>query len=128
MATIFNKFAISAIPTDFASKGKRNFYSGEVTIKNVMTEKQIRMNVSLDQPVDTDAGCLKAFYRFIQRGIGFDTCFDRFCEVQELDPQDVKSKKKWRNAEHYSSLFKYLCDDDPAWLVSELDKALQDAA
>ena len=120
----FNKFYISAIHTDFQQKGKDKQYYAEVTVKNILNNKYIRLNIRRRAFIDTEIELLSVFRNIIERACSFDNCFERYCEIQQLDVQSKKSKNKWRTAEHYAKLLKYLCDDNPQWLKSELDKTL----
>jgi len=128
MAIIFNKIQISAIHTDFKPENKGRRYYAEVTLKNILNDKYIRFNVRRHMFVDTEFELLRVFHEFIKVGCSFDNCFDRFCEIQELDVTTKHAKKKWRQAEHYAKMFKYLCDDSPMWMNTELEKALSIAA
>lgn len=128
MSTIFNKFVVSVIHTDFNPEIKGKKYFAEVTLKNFLTSKYVRFNVKTHKVVSNDLDALQLFYDFIEKASAFDNCFERFCDTHNLDIQQNRSKKRWRQAEHYAKKLKYLCDDNPQWLKSELEKALDVAA
>lgn len=125
MTIRFNKFRISVIHTGFYSEYGRNKFYAELTLKNILNGKYIRFNIRRKSYID-EQETLRAWTDFIKEGCTYDICFERFCEVQNLDVQDKKSKTKWQRAEHKAKLLRYL-NVDNIFLLRELEDLLDES-
>lgn len=125
MMITFNKFQIKVIHTGFqAEYGKRRYYA-ELTLKNILNDRYIRLNICRKRHID-EQETLRAFVDFIKEGSTYDFCYERFCEVQNLDVTDKGAKLRWQRAEHKAKLFKYLTVDDSCWVLRELTKLMDE--
>ena len=126
MMITFNKFQIKVIHTGFQVEyGKRRYYA-ELTLKNILNDRYIRLNIRRKRYID-EQEVLRAFADFIKEAETYDFCYDRFCEVQRFDIQEKNSKTKWRRSEHKTKLLRYLNVENPLWLLKELSKLLDRA-
>lgn len=125
MTITFNKFQIKVIHTGFQTEyGKRRYYA-ELTLKNILNDRYIRLNIRRKRYIG-EQETLRAFADFIKEGSIYDFCYDRFCEVQNLDVTEKGSKLRWQRAEHKAKLLKYLNVDYPYWVLKELTGLLDE--